>query len=291
MATTTLKATLDDGSTHSLRIGYELFGEPGGRDWVITPGGRYSRDYPGVREFATELSRLGHRVLIWDRPNTGESDVLFAGSSESGMQAAFLAALLKELEFTSAIIVGGSGGARVSLLTAANHREVAAALAVWWISGGTYGLLNVAMSYGGKAIPAAWNGGMEAIVALPEWNEVLEKNPANRERFLALDPREFITVLERWMATHCTCEGDLVPGLPNAVARSLDIPTLVFRGGASDPIHTRATSEQLADLVPAARLVEPPWPDTVWIDSKLGQRFVTWPQLAPILHDWAATLT
>jgi pimeloyl-ACP methyl ester carboxylesterase len=138
--------------------------------------------------------------LIWDRPNTGESDVLFAGQTESAMQAAFLAALLTELQLAPAIIVGGSGGARVTLLTAANHQEVAAAMAVWWISGGTYGLMNVAMSYGGKAVPAAWNGGMEAIVDLPEWSEVLEKNPADRERFLALDPREFITVLERWMA-------------------------------------------------------------------------------------------
>ena len=42
-------------------------------------------------------------------------------------------------------------------------------------------------------------GGMEAVVELPEWAEVLEKNPENRQRFLDLDPRQFIETLERWM--------------------------------------------------------------------------------------------
>jgi hypothetical protein len=132
MTTATVTATLDDGSTHELRIGYELIGDRGGRDWVVTPGGRFSRDYPGVRELATALADRGNHVLIGDRPNTGESDVCFAGSSESAMQAAFLAALL-------------------------------------------------------------------------------------------------------------------------------------------------------------GKLVEPPWPDTVWIDSEIGRRSVRWPELAPIFHDWART--
>jgi len=30
-----------------------------------------------------ELARRGKRVLVWDRPNCGASDVCFAGSSES----------------------------------------------------------------------------------------------------------------------------------------------------------------------------------------------------------------
>jgi len=289
MATATVTATLDDASTHELSLGYEVVGARGGRNWVITPGGRFSRDYPGVREFAAALADLGNRVLTWDRPNTGESDVCFAGSSESAMQAAFLGALLSHLDMAPAVIVGGSGGARVSLLTAAHHRDVAAGLSVWWISGGTYGLMTVGMSYGSTSVPAAWNGGMEAIVALPDWREVLEKNPSNRQRLLAMDPREFIAVIERWMGAHCACGGELVPGLPDADARTLDVPALVFRSGASDPIHTRATSEQLAGMLPNAKLVEPPWPDTVWIDSQIGRRFVTWPALAPILHDWAGT--
>ncbi len=97
-------------------IVYEVIGE--GAPWVVTPGGRFSKDTPGVRELAEAIADHGQQVLIWDRPNTGASDVCFAGESESEMQADRLAGLLKELEFAPAVIVGGSGGARVSLLTA-----------------------------------------------------------------------------------------------------------------------------------------------------------------------------
>src|ERR1700738_2057612 len=122
-----------------LSIAYEVIGD--GRPWVITPGGRFSKDDPGVRELAKALAKHGNRVLIWDRPNCGASDVCFTGSSESAMQADVLADLLAHLDMTPAVIAGGSGGARVSLLTAARHREAAAALAMWWISGGVYGLM------------------------------------------------------------------------------------------------------------------------------------------------------
>ena len=124
---------------NGLTIAYEVIGD--GRPWVITPGGRFSKDSPGVRELARELAAAGNRVLIWDRPNTGASDVCFTGPSESAMQADALAGLLAHLDMTPAVIAGGSGGSRVSLLTATRHPEVAAAVAAWWISGGIYGLL------------------------------------------------------------------------------------------------------------------------------------------------------
>src|SRR3974390_3030887 len=116
-------------------VSYELVGDQG-RPWVITPGGRFSKDSPGVRELALSLAERGNRVLIWDRPNCGASDVRFTGSSESAMQADVLAALLRQLDMTPAVIAGGSGGSRVSLLTAAPHPESSQGLALWWISGG-----------------------------------------------------------------------------------------------------------------------------------------------------------
>jgi pimeloyl-ACP methyl ester carboxylesterase len=273
-------------------VEYEVLGD--GRPWVITPGGRFSKDSPGVRELATALADRGNRVLIWDRPNCGASDVCFTGTSESAMQADVLAGLLEQLGMTPAVIAGGSGGSRVSLLTAARHREVAAGLAMWWTSGGVYGLMILGVHYCGESLKAAWNGGMEAVVALPEWAEVLERNPANRQRFLDQDPAEFIATMERWMSAYCTCGEELVPGLKDADARRLDVPSLVFRSGASDFNHTRATSEQLAALLPNARLVEPPWGDGEWNERSAARAdgqgeglFSGWPRLAPVLHEWA----
>jgi hypothetical protein len=85
-----------------------------------------------------------------------------------------------------------------------------------------------------------------------------------------------------------------VPGLPDARGRALDLPALVFRSGSTDFNHTRATSEALAALLPNARLAEPPWGDNEWNErsaARPGGRgeglFLGWPQLAPVLQDWA----
>jgi pimeloyl-ACP methyl ester carboxylesterase len=230
-------------------------------------------------------------VLIWDRPNCGESDVCFEGANESAMQADALAGLLQHLDLAPAVIAGGSGGARVSLLTASRHRAVAAGLATWWISGGVYGLLVLATHYCGGSLAAAWTEGMEAVAALPEWGESLERNSSNRRRILEQDPDVFIATMERWMLAYCPRNDEHIPGLPDEDVRALDLPALVFRSGASDANHTRATSELLASLLPQATLVEPPWGDREWIER--GQAhdegiFVRWPLLAPQLLAWEA---
>jgi pimeloyl-ACP methyl ester carboxylesterase len=277
-----------------VRISYEVIGE--GRPWVVTPGGRFSKDTPGVRQLAEELADHGQQVVIWDRPNTGASDVNFTGDSESAMQADALAGLLRHLGLGPTVIVGGSGGARVSLLTAARHPDVAAGLGLLWISGGVYGLMLLAVVYAGEPIRAAWIGGMEAVVELPEWREVLERNPRNREIFLAQDPRRFIETLERWMLVYCPDPAATVPGLPDESVRAIDLPALVFRSGASDPHHTRATSERVAELLPWGRLVEPPWGDREWVERSAAARqgqgglFERWPLLAPQLLEFAATI-
>ncbi|MCB1017162.1 MAG: alpha/beta hydrolase [Acidimicrobiales bacterium] len=285
-----------DGCT----LAYELLGDGGaGRDWVVTPGGRDGLDTPGVRELAEALAERGHRVVIWDRPNTGASDVVLEGESESAVQADALAGLLRQLGMAPAVIAGGSGGSRVSLLAASRHPDVAAGLALWWISGGVVGLIGLGTHYCGPSIRAAWTGGMEAVVALPEWSEVLERNPGNRERFLAQDRDAFIATFERWMAAYCPCGDELVPGLDDAAARAVTVPALVLRSGASDLNHRRETSEQVAALLPNAQLVEPPWGDTEWVERQAARNageapglFVRWPLLAPLLDDWArATLT
>ena len=281
------KATIDGVS-----LAYEVIGE--GRPWVITPGGRFSKDEPGVRELAAALAEQGNKVLVWDRPNCGESDVCFEGSSESAMQADALAGLLEHLGMAPAVIAGGSGGARVSLLTASRHRSVASGLALWWISGGVYGLLVLATHYCGGSLAAAWTEGMESVADLPEWAESLARNPSNRQRFLDQDSGTFVETMERWMATYCPRDDEHVPGLPDADARALDLPALVFRSGASDANHTRATSEALADLLPRATLVEPPWGDREWIERGVARAahgegiFSRWPLLAPQLLEWQA---
>jgi pimeloyl-ACP methyl ester carboxylesterase len=285
-----------------LTIAYEVVGPGGGagrggRSWALTPGGRFDKDTAGLRELARALSAGGDRVLIWDRPNTGASDVCFAGPSESAMQADVLAGLLRQLDMAPAVIAGGSGGARVSLLTAARHRDVASGLALWWISGGPFGLITLATHYCGPSLRKAWTDGMAAVADLPEWAGVIERNPANRRRIADQDPAEFVATLERWMVAYCPTGDTLVPGLANEDAARLDVPTLVFRSGASDPNHPRSTSEEIAAALPDARLVEPPWGDSEWLERQAARTagtaaglFVRWPLLAPQLRSWARSV-
>ena len=274
---------------NGLSLGYETVGE--GRPWVITPGGRFTKESPGVRELAVALAAQGNRVLIWDRPNCGESDVCFEGPSESAMQADALAALLEHLDMVPAVIAGGSGGARglpahrlppPSGRRRPGHlvdqrRRVRAAVA-------GHPLLRGFTRRG-------LDRGMEAVAALPEWAEALERNPSNRRRFLDQDRGEFIATMERWMLAYCPRDDEPVPGLPEADARALDIPALVFRSGVSDVHHTRATSEALAAILPNARLAEPPWGDREWLDRQGAREeglFARWPLLAPALLEWQA---
>jgi pimeloyl-ACP methyl ester carboxylesterase len=275
---------------NGMEIAYEVVGE--GEPWVLTPGGRFTKEVGGLPEMARALADHGKKVLTWDRPNCGASSVTFRGRSESEVQAEALGDLLRYLDFGPTVIAGGSGGARVSLLTAARNPDVTAGLAIWWISGGVPGLLSLANYYCMPSATAAWHGGMDSVVELEQWQEVLAANPSNRDRFLSMDTQEFIEVMDRWMLAYCPCEDTLVPGLDDADVAGLSVPILVFRSGTSDLSHTRETSERLAANLPNAELVEPPWGDNEWNErmaevEAVGSLFVRWPLLLPQLLKWS----
>jgi hypothetical protein len=132
---------------------------------------------------------------------------------------------------------------------------------------------------------------MEAVIEQPGWQEVLEKNPGNRERFLAMDRLEFIEVMERWMMAYYPCDqSKLVPGLDDSDIARLNMPIRVYRSGSTDINHPRVTSERLAAGLPGANLVEPPWGDNEWNERgavRSSPRFIRWPLLVPGLLEWA----
>jgi pimeloyl-ACP methyl ester carboxylesterase len=276
---------------NGLKVAYELHGD--GEPVAITPGGRFSMDTMGVRELAQALAAAGKQALIWDRPNTGASDINFDAEFESSMHADTLAGLIEALGLGKTTIVGGSAGSRVSLLTVVRHPEIAEKLAIWWITGGFFGLITLSVHYCGEAWEAAKRGGMEAVAAMPFWQETLEKNPRNRERLLAMDPREFTAKMEAWGPTFLPFLDSPVPGVHAEDFASIGVPTLVYRSGASDLAHPRRTSEWVHELIPGSRLVEPPWGDSEWNDRGAEYRetgvnvlFKSWPQLAPQLLDF-----
>jgi pimeloyl-ACP methyl ester carboxylesterase len=278
-------------TVNGLNIAYDIIGD-GSRAAAITPGGRFSKDTPGVRQLAETLAPAGYRTVIWDRPNCGESDISFDCASESIMNADVLAGLLRALKMPPALIIGGSAGARVSLLAGIRHPDVTERLAMLWISGGVVGVMLLAFVYYHDSLLACAGGGMEAVAALPMWKPFVDRDPRNRDYLLKYDPKKFRDKMIELAATFIPDPSTPVPSLDPAQLKAIKFPVMVFRSGESDPHHPRATSEAVAKAIPGAKLVEPPWGDKEWVERLQAQGrgeglFARWPLLAPQLLEFA----
>ncbi len=277
-------------------IEYELHGKEGDPAVALTPGGRFTMDVPGLREFAQDLVKGGRRVLIYDRPNCGYSDVCLEGESESETQAERLAGLIRHLDLGPTVIAGGSGGARVSMLAASRNPDICSHLALWWISGDPIGLMQLATYYCGEAAGLASTGGMAAVMNATSWAENFAKNPKARETILAMDPRDFIAVMQKWASAYVASDISPVPGMKPVDFARLTMPALVFKSSPTDLSHTETTSLWVHRLIPHSQLVIPPWRDDEWNyqsgKTQAGEGvslFTSWPKLAPAILDFVGT--
>ena len=163
--------------------------------------------------------------------------------------------------------IGGSAGARVSLLAAVYHPDVVSHLAILWITGGTLSLAMLAYHYCHDSMFIAERDGMEAVTELPAWKEPVERNPKNKQILLSQDRDAFVQKMKDWGAAFMAGPNEPVPGVSPAQLQALSkIPVMVFRGGKSDVHHPRETSEAVAKAIPGAKLVEPPWGDRERLD-------------------------
>ncbi len=275
-----------------IEIDYDFIGNAGAPLVILTPGGRFARDTPGLPQLAQALVDGGMRVLLWDRPNCGASDISFDGVSESALHADTLVGLVEALGLERFALAGGSAGSRITLLAAVRMPQRVSKIFIWWISGGAISLAQLAGYYCGDAAIAASRGGMAAVAALPGFALQIARNPRNRDLILAWDADAFIARMQQWAQGYAYSDISPVPGISDAEMASLTMPTIVLRSGKSDISHTREASEKVAAMLPNAKLVEPPWPDSEWNDvsaipNEPGRgRFERWPLLAPMILDF-----
>jgi pimeloyl-ACP methyl ester carboxylesterase len=273
-------------------IEYELLGKPGAPAIALTPGGRFAKDSPGVRELGEALAAGGKRVLLWDRPNCGASDFCLDAENESELQARTLTRLIRTLQLGPTALAGGSAGSRASLIAAARDPQIVSQLLAWWISGGTISLLMLGASYACESAVAASMGGMAAVAALPTWAETINRNPRNRDFILRQDPDRFVATMERWASAFIPSKTSPVPGmLPEDFAR-LTMPVMIVRGSPSDIFHPAQTSEWVHRLIPHSELVDAPWQDDAFsrrmmaATSSGSGHFLDWPLLAPAILEF-----
>jgi pimeloyl-ACP methyl ester carboxylesterase len=281
-------------SISGMDIEYELLGKAGAPAIAITPGGRFPKDSPGVPELAAALAAAGRRVLLWDRPNCGASDIAFEAESESALAGRTLAQLIRALDLGPTALAAGSAGSRVSLIAASRDPDIVSHLVLWWISGGALSLISLAYYYCVDSALAASRGGMEAVVKLPGWAEQIRRNPKNRDIMLAQDPERFIETMERWALAYMPSQTSPVPGMSPADFARLRMPVLIYRSGKSDLSHTRRTSEWVHELIPQSDIVDPPWDDNEWnVRSEYAMKhgsghFAGWPALAPRILEFTS---
>lgn len=280
---------------NGISIAYELIGD-GEKAITITPGGRFSKETPGVRELAVELANRGYKVLIWDRPNCGESHVCFDGECESFQNADTLAGMIRALGLGPALVYGASGGSRETLLTAIRHPDCVAGVFCQWLSGGGIGIAALPTAYCANSVIAASLGGMAAVLELPDWQEQLARNPSNRERFLAWNADKFVQRMRDWADWFLPQPGMPIPCVGAGDLEGVKAPTVILRSSKSDMHHTRQTSERVAAMIPGVQLQEPPWGENEWIERlnddarhKTGL-FRSMPKLVPQICDFAGSI-
>ena len=279
---------------HGGNVVYEILGETG-EFIALTPGGRFSKDIPGLRPLAEQLVKGGYRVLLWDRPNCGKSDLQFYGQSESHMRADTLHQLITGLGIGPCVIAGGSGGARDSILTTILHPEIVTKLVTWNIVGGVYGSFVLGSYYIVPSIQAVRGLGIKGLLGVSEWQERIAENPTNKDRILAMDADEFLKVMLRWLNAFVPKPGQAIPGVDDALFDDIRVPTLIIRGGENDWDHPKRTSLEVSCLIKGSRLIDPPWPEDAWErageDRATGKAkgfnlFDTWVQAAPAIVDF-----
>jgi pimeloyl-ACP methyl ester carboxylesterase len=247
---------------------YEFVGPANGEVVVVTPGGRFSKDYGGVHELADKLAAGGKRVLLWDRPNCGRSDIQLYGRSESHMRAETLGLMLEKLGIKQVVAAGGSGGARDMILFTIMYPRMVRKLITWCIVGGTYSTMSLAGVYILNELRVIRTQGIAGICEMGVgpfgWKPLIEANPRNRQRLIDLGAEEFERVMTRWLDAFIPKPNEPIPGVPDYQFNEIKVPTLIVRGGEKDFDHPKRTSFEIHALIKGSTLIEPPWPENAW---------------------------
>jgi len=216
--------------------------------WVaLSPGGRRGLD--GVLSLGKRIADAGYRVVLHDRRNCGESDVVIDGEdAEFEIWADDLYELLGRLDARPAFAGGSPSGCRLALLLALRHPDAVRGLLLWRVTGGEFAVHRLAKQYYGDFIEAAQQGGMEAVVATEFFHERIESNPANRDRLLEMDSQRFISVMSRWQQAFFDSLDLPVIGATEADLRSIQLPACIVPG--NDRTHPREIGENAGRLLP-----------------------------------------
>jgi len=242
-----------NGST----IRFEIHGK--GIPLVYTPGGFYPLEKG--RLFAERLKTLGYKVLLWDRPNTGASGLLFGGDNLFQLWADTLCELLRYTELSPAFVAGGSAGGLASLSLACFHPEVVKGLIfmapptddqnMW-----NFVIHNTFLAPAEMAEKSGMSAALEAQGGMGDlfnWQDQFQRVPEKKQQLLSMDPVIFANTMRTW--AHSLTEGGHphLAGLNDGQLAAISIPTIIFSGASED--HPPHTAEALHKKLAKSELV------------------------------------
>ncbi len=239
-----------------VHIAYQVVGE-GSRDILFVPGlmshVELAWEDPSTVAFNQRLATLG-RLILFDKRDTGLSDPSPRDSPlEERMQD--LHAVMADVDCETAVVVGYSEGAPMSILFAATHPEMVSAL----ILGSGFARWTPAPDYpcgpGAEQVYEAmrdigmhrWGEGATIDWFLPSRAASLEARQAlARLERMAIRPNSFLRMID--MIRHIDVR---------AVLPAVQVPTLVIQR-LGDRINPPFYGRYLASHIPGARYFEQP---------------------------------
>ena len=228
-----------------LDLHYEILGDRG-PFIALQPGGR--RGAVAVRPLGAKIAEAGYRVVVYDRRNTGASDLAIEGESENEVWAEDLHELLKSIDALPAYIGGSSSGCRLAMILTLRRPEDVRGLLLWRVTGGAHAARHLSNQYYTSHIEAAQKGGMAAVCAMEHWTEMGNNNPKNRDRLMAMDKADFIARMTRWRQSFDAGSDHAVIGLSPADLRSMVVPSCIIPG--NDRVHPRNPGQVAHRLMP-----------------------------------------
>lgn len=238
-------------------IRFEIHGE--GIPIVYTPGGFYPLEKGRV--LAERLKFLGYKVLLWDRPNTGESGLLFEGDNLFQVWADKLHDLLHYIGFSPAFVAGGSAGGLGSLQFACLYPTEVSGLIIMATPTDDKDFWNfiIQSTFLAPAEMAEKNGMPAALEApggmgdLFNWQDQFQRVPQKKQQLLSMDNLTFAKAMRTWANSLTTSGHPHLAGLSDGQLAALNVPTIIFSGASGD--HPPHTAEALHKKLAKSELV------------------------------------
>lgn len=239
---------------------YEAYGKGNTVVYLQSPFGGLN---PGAYYFAGRLSGQ-FRVMIWDGPNNGRSDVIIRDfPSEYHLYCYYLKGLLEQLNISSVHLAGCSGGGEMALLFAHLYPNVTKSIALYRPTDTTSSIeKEIVKARYYDIAKFAQNHSMEEVIAysenppstkfghLSKWIAALCRK--DRQQILEMKPERFSEIMTSWgdwMGSPAFYRANLSDG----DLREITVPVLI--APCSDDCHPERLAVDLHEHLPGSTYV------------------------------------